>query len=85
MFFPILDGIAKALTDMEELCKISHWRKSYLESFEYFFGLGVAKNEKKETEVRKVKDKANLVSECCQTAPQPAAMTTPDLRKRQRE
>ena len=33
MFIPTRDGISKALTKIEELRKISHWKKRYLVSF----------------------------------------------------
>ena len=78
MFLPIRDDIAEALTAMEELRKISEWRKSYLESFEYFFGLWVSKNKRKVTEVMRVKCRVNLVSKGCQTAPPSASKSTPD-------
>ena len=71
MFLPISDSIAQALTEMEELRKISHRRKNYPESFEYFLGLELAKDKGKETELRRVRGTANLVGGRCQTAPPP--------------
>ena len=65
MFFPIRDGIAEALTEMEELNKISDRRKGYLEptfwDHWYYLSRELAKSERKKTEVRRVKGKANLV------------------------
>ena len=84
MFLPIRDDISEALTEMEEFHKISDWRKSCFESFEYSLGLGVTKDKRKEIGV-KMKGRANLFSERYQTSPPPVAKSTPDLHKRQRE
>ena len=46
MFLPIRDDIADALREMGELSKIYDWRKTYLESFECFLGLGVTIDKK---------------------------------------
>ena len=67
MFFPMKDGIAEALTEVEGLRNISHIRKIYLESFEYFLGLGVAMDKRKETEVRKVKDSCQTQAELAES------------------
>ena len=56
-----------------------------IEKFEYFLGLGVAKDKRRKIEIRRVKGRANFVIEGYQTALSIAAKSTSDLRKQQRK
>ena len=79
MFLPIREGIVDVPEELRRLQCSSSSHKTFIQSLEYFLGMKVTKDKKKE--MKRTKRRGNLVSEWCQKALQLTLKLTLDIWK----